>query len=270
MTKRSFGRFERSPRDHYDTPAAAVAPLLPYLAAGTEFAEPCAGRGALIDALEAAGHKCVWATDLEPQRDGIGRLDAMTLMDIGKRNLRVGAIITNPPWTRSVMHPIIEGLSRLWPCWFLFDADWAYTGQATDLLWKCARIIPVGRVKWIPGSKHVGFDNASWYEFLPGHAAGPHFIPPGSAPPEAMMGPEERRRHEIKLAGKVSEPGPLFRVVAPKPASAAAAVPSEMMSAASGLLAKLRARAGKVGPIPKMTPEVIGAVDKAEGRGSAE
>lgn len=57
MGKRSD--FERHERDYYRTPPSAVAPLLAHLPIMTHFIEPCAGDGALIDALEAVGHKCV-------------------------------------------------------------------------------------------------------------------------------------------------------------------------------------------------------------------
>lgn len=210
MTKRNSGKFERTPRDLYETTDPhALAPLLPHLDPGTEFGEPCAGRGALIDLLEAAGHKCVWATDIEPKRADIGELNAMTIPRIGARNIRAKRWITNPPWTRSILHPIIDRLSAMLPCFFLFDSDWAYTRQSETLIWRCSRIIPVGRVKWIPGSEGVGFDNCSWYEFLPGHAVGPLFVPRGAAS-SALMGPDERRRAEIKARGVIAEPGPLF------------------------------------------------------------
>ena len=70
MAKRSD--FERIPRDAYDTPPEAVKALLAHLKPGTRFIEPCAGRGA----LEAAGHVCVGACDVEPRRGDIARLDA--------------------------------------------------------------------------------------------------------------------------------------------------------------------------------------------------
>jgi hypothetical protein len=210
VTKRASGKFERTPRDLYETTDPhAVAPLLPHLDPGTEFAEPCAGRGALIDLLEAAGHKCVWASDIDPKRADIGELNAMTLPRLGTRNVRASRFITNPPWSRKILHPIIDRLSAMLPCWFLFDSDWAYTRQSETLIWRCSRIVPVGRIKWIPGSEGVGFDNCSWYEFLPGHAAGPLFVPRGAAS-SALMGPDERRRAEIKARGVVVEPGPLF------------------------------------------------------------
>ena len=266
MTKRTAGQFERIPKDLYETTAPAVAPLLPHLAPGTEFGEPCAGRGALVDLLQAAGHKCVWATDIAPKREDIGELNAMTLPRLGVRNIRAQRWITNPPWTRSILHPIIDRLSAMLPCWFLFDADWSYTRQSESLIWRCSRIVPVGRIKWIPDSDHVGFDNCAWYEFLPGHTAGPLFVPRGAAS-AALMGPDERRRAEIKARGIVAEPGPLFQCgqeahgeaaastspaqgevadAAPPPAAAPAGPSSRE------LLARLRGNMRKL-PVPRIT-----------------
>jgi hypothetical protein len=62
MGKRSS--FERRPQDQYDTPAEAVAPLLPHLYPRTPFVEPCAGNGKLIEHLIRAGHVRVSAFDL--------------------------------------------------------------------------------------------------------------------------------------------------------------------------------------------------------------
>src|ERR1700722_17608958 len=165
MGKRS--NLPRISKDKYATPREAVLPLLPFLPARTVFAEPCAGNGALIDHLAREGHQCIWATDTAPERDDVACADALTL-----RNIGADMFITNPPWSRTAMHQIINHLSKQLPCWFLFDADWAFTHQSAELIKRCSRIIPVGRIKWIPDSEHVGKDNCAWYEFLPGHTEG--------------------------------------------------------------------------------------------------
>ena len=30
---------------------------------------------------------------------------------------------------------------------------------------RCRKVVSVGRLKWIPGSKHTGKDNCAWYLF---------------------------------------------------------------------------------------------------------
>lgn len=158
MGKRSD--FERAPRDFYPTPAEAVRPLLPHLEPRSRFVEPCAGNGALIDHLTAAGHVCARAWDIEPQRADIDRADALTKL-VGN----LGCFITNPPWSRDVLHLLIVHLSDQAPTWLLFDADWIHTRQAAPYLNRLRKIVAVGRVKWIPDSKFTGKDNACWYLF---------------------------------------------------------------------------------------------------------
>ena len=158
MGKRSD--FERIPRDFYPTPETAVLPLLPHLAPGTRFAEPCAGDGRLIDHLRRAGHVCEWASDIEPRRDDIHENDAETC-GIGAAD----CYITNPPWDRKVLHPIILNLSRHAPTWLLFDADWMHTKQSAPFMPLLKKIVSVGRVKWIEDSPHTGKDNCCWYLF---------------------------------------------------------------------------------------------------------
>lgn len=75
------------------------------------------------------------------------------------------AFITNPPWTRSLLHPLIVHLSNQAPTWLLFDADWMHTKQAAPYLDRLVRIVSVGRLKWIPDSKMDGKDNCAWYLF---------------------------------------------------------------------------------------------------------
>lgn len=158
MGKRSD--FERIPRDFYPTPPEAVTPLLRHLSPGTRYCEPCAGDGALIDALTRAGHVCLHASDIEPRRADILEADALDGPWSG-----VETFITNPPWDRKVLHPLIVHLSDVAPTWLLFDADWVHTRQALPFLPRLRRIVSVGRVKWIPDSKMTGKDNCAWHLF---------------------------------------------------------------------------------------------------------
>lgn len=158
MGKRSD--FVRNERDYYPTPKEAVEPLLPHLLPNTHFIEPCAGNGALIDHLTAAGHVFIDAWDIEPQRGDIARQDALCATVKG-----AGCFITNPPWERSILHKLIVHLSDGHPTWLLFDADWVHTVQAIPFLPRLRRIVSVGRVKWIPGTTMTGKDNCAWHLF---------------------------------------------------------------------------------------------------------
>ena len=42
--------------------------------------------------------------------------------------------ITNPPWRRDVLHPIIVNLSDQAPTWLLLDAGWVHTRQSVPYL----------------------------------------------------------------------------------------------------------------------------------------
>jgi hypothetical protein len=160
MGKRSD--FERVPRDFYPTPCEAVLPLLAHLSARTRFVEPCAGDGTMVDHLKSAGHVCTYAFDIEPQRSDIHLGDARIELSAG---YGADCFITNPPWARDTLHPIIRNLSRRLPTWLLFDADWMHTRQSAPFMPYCHKIVSVGRVKWIPDSKMTGKDNCAWHLF---------------------------------------------------------------------------------------------------------
>lgn len=158
MGKRS--NFKRVERDFYPTPEAAVLPLIPHLQLYVSYDEPCAGNGQLADILDSHGMRGRSLTDICPQRDDISKLDVFD-----KTNVDVNYFITNPPWDRKILHPLIIHLSDLAPTWLLFDADWAHTKQSTEYMDRCVKIVSVGRVKWIPDSKMTGKDNCAWYLF---------------------------------------------------------------------------------------------------------
>jgi hypothetical protein len=167
MGKRSA--FQRRSQDAYDTPDAAVLPLVPHLAPGATFVEPCAGVGQLSASLRRRGFDCVFQCDIAPRDDSVRR-DADPIMrqsglDLGWAATCADYIITNPPWSRDILHRMIEVFSDLRPTWLLFDADWIHTRQAVPFLWRLRRIVSVGRVKWIEGSKGCGKDNCAWHLF---------------------------------------------------------------------------------------------------------
>jgi hypothetical protein len=85
----------------------------------------------------------------------------LTLYDVAGAD----AIITNPPWSRPILHKMILHFQRLKPTWLLFDSDWAYNRMAAPYLDTCSDIVAVGRLKWIEGTTHSGKDNCSWYRF---------------------------------------------------------------------------------------------------------
>ena len=169
MGKRSD--FERVERDYYPTPLEAVIPLIPHLPQSHfHYTEPCAGDGRLADHITALLPTAHWRYqfDIEPQSDNVVKKDALTLtaQDVPGSEM----FITNPPWGRKksqdyILHKLIIHLSDLGPTWLLFDADWMHTKQATPFMGRLEKIVSVGRVKWIEGSKMTGKDNCAWHLF---------------------------------------------------------------------------------------------------------
>ncbi len=158
MGKRS--NFERVERDFYPTPYEAVLPLIPHLTVDdVVYFEPCAGDGALVRHLERYGYRGA-AWDIEPRAPSVRPADALLY------NWAKGyTFITNPPWRRDILHPLIERLSDRGKTWLLFDADWLHTKQSIPFLPRLRKVVSVGRVKWIADSKGTGKDNCCWYCF---------------------------------------------------------------------------------------------------------
>ena len=162
MSKRNHN-FKRRKQDAYDTPEAAVLPLISHLPnKNITIWEPCAGAGDLVDALfkHASQVNGAYCTDIEPRHKACVEADALTvtLPDY------VDMIITNPPWTRQLLHPMIERFRNHRPTWLLFDADWMHTVQAAPYLEYCSKIVSVGRVSWMQNGTS-GLDNVAWYLF---------------------------------------------------------------------------------------------------------
>lgn len=175
MGKRSD--FARRKEDAYDTPLKAVIPLLDHLEPGTVFIEPCAGAGDLVTHFESFGHVCIWKSDIAPRGRLIEQRDALKLSIVGRgRNCIPKCVcITNPPWTRSILHPLIFNFYWQMPTWLLFDAGWQHTEQALPYLPLLRKTVSVGRVKWIEDSEHQGKDDAQWHLFAPVEGAEPKF-----------------------------------------------------------------------------------------------
>lgn len=159
MGKRS--NFERKPKDYYVTPVEALN--YTFLKAlrdngTTTFIEPCAGNNALTCHLESYGLECFGSYDIEPKSPDVEKCDAFYL------KASAHAIITNPPWTRRILHPMIEHFRQMNDAWLLFDADWAHTKQSAPFIPFCHMIISVGRLSWEQNGV-TGKDNVAWYLF---------------------------------------------------------------------------------------------------------
>lgn len=172
MGKRS--EFERNKHDLYATPESAVLPLLPHLDERTVFTEPCAGNGQLVYILEKYGHVCTGAYDKYVQEpsssnQGLPR-NRIWMKDVFDHTSIYGAdfFITNPPWNSKnsrIACDVIRLLSSLAPTWLLLPADYMHNAYFAEFEDRCIKIVSVGRVKWVEGSKYTGKENCAWYLF---------------------------------------------------------------------------------------------------------
>lgn len=169
MSKRTPGLPQR-PRGFWPTPREAVVPLIPYLPPRARYGEPCAGDGRLVRVLEELwpGGQCFWASDIEPQASGIMKNDATAITPGAAQAVHL--FITNPPWPKIGQRgdpalSIIQNLLTIAPVWALLPWDFGANDYFRALIGQCSDIVPVGRVKWIPGSKHGGVDNCAWFRF---------------------------------------------------------------------------------------------------------
>lgn len=181
---------ERNPRDYYPTiDPRAAARLVPHLKAGQAYVEPCAGGGHLIDLLAAHGMRCMIAMDIEPQRGDVTRGNALEITGAA-RCPQTGQrlpFITNPPWDRKVLHPMIDHLARIAPTWLLFDAAWKETAQAARFGPMCAKIISAGRLNWWPGTDQTATFDVSWYLFDATHQGATEYVWPAAIRDPAQL-----------------------------------------------------------------------------------
>jgi hypothetical protein len=118
MGKRS--EFDRVEKDYYPTiDKRAVIALEPFIS-GLKYVEPCYGKGHLVELIGDIA-ECVNWSDIKTGIDAL-KIGIDYLKD-------ASCIITNPPWSRDILHPMILHLSSISPTWLLFDADWAHTKQ---------------------------------------------------------------------------------------------------------------------------------------------
>ena len=86
------------------------------------------------------------------------------------------AIITNPPYTRELMHTADRALpahrANLAANRLRLVGDQA---GRSSILPHCSDIVVLPRLKWFEGSKDTGKDNHAWYRFDARHSSGPVF-----------------------------------------------------------------------------------------------
>lgn len=150
--------------DVWPTLPQTIRPLLPYLPSGTRFVEPAAGDYRLAAFLEGNGHECVFASDIEPRHDEVCKRDAAT-HDF--RNYQADMIITNLPYRRDMLQPILKNLIGQLPIWMVIYSGWLDTEWAKPFMEYASHELPIGRAPWeIPGKPEGGGKrDFSWVRF---------------------------------------------------------------------------------------------------------
>lgn len=167
MGKRSD--FPRRKNDAYLTPYEAALPLRKYLEGVANFAEPCCADGRLVRWVESFGVPCIYSDDIE------NGTDAITDPELEAR--RPAAIITNPPYTWKLLKPMLKRFMGIAPTWLLLESDFMFNEQSIPFMKCCTDIVPIGRVKWIEGTKDESKDSFAWYRFDIQHSRGPVLHP---------------------------------------------------------------------------------------------
>jgi len=178
MTKRtSYKNFKRRYQDAYMThdldPIIRLGEVLKVKPFIRQFIDPCCGDGICTKNIEnITGLHCLEMSDIGMSMDLVLNKDVrhipFSIKDAtsqAKKSNDYIVYITNPPWTRSILHKIIDHL-MFTGCdfWLLFDADWLHTIQAEKYLIYCHTIISAGRVSWM-NNGIKGLDNVCWYGF---------------------------------------------------------------------------------------------------------
>jgi hypothetical protein len=165
MTKRNPG-LARHPGNFYPTPAWVTEVLVEHLAIeGISYAEPCFGEGAIAAVLEKHGFVLAQSGDISQGQDARHFTTAKA----------VDFIVTNPPWdkSRKLLHEIMDRLIASGrPVWLVLPTDWLANQNSARFLRYLTTIIMLGRVKWIPDTPDVGFDNVMWARFHERHSLG--------------------------------------------------------------------------------------------------
>ena len=124
----------------------------------------------LVRHLEKHGHSCYFASDLEPQDEPVDIAGAMVshkaitadALTLTTPLQGADVIITNTPWSRHILHPMIEHFRKHKRAWILLDAGWMFTKQSADYMGYCSKVVAVGRLRWIADTKMTGKDDCVW------------------------------------------------------------------------------------------------------------
>lgn len=164
--------FELVKRDFYPTIDPKAHEVIAPLIKGKSYAEPCYGAGDLVSGIHKVlgTNLCAYTSDIEPVDGLVETKDAMELTrgDLGECDL----IVTNPPFTKKVLLPMLDHFITLKPTWLLLPADLMHNKYFKSYMDKCTQVHSIGRLCWFykDGKRVASTDNFAWY-FWPEHGA---------------------------------------------------------------------------------------------------
>lgn len=169
-------------RGFWPTPYAGVPALMQHLPKVFTYCEPCVGRGDLIKHMShfRKGAILTQAYDTHPLIDDVRLLDTRYLTADDTTSPIHGEadfIITNPPWIKEMMEPMLLRWPQLKPTWVLVNATFLHTLWGARIMPYCHKIVSIGRIQWIPGSKGTGLVDACWLLLDKPRGKQPDFYP---------------------------------------------------------------------------------------------
>ena len=154
LLKKNLSRsgHQKSPLDYYrDADLKRSQRLRPFLEPSTRFVEPCAGGGHLIRHLEALGHVCTLAIDLDPKHPSVSKGDAL---DLTRDQLGDAVMFaTNLPFSDwKVFERLLWHLISIAPTWTLQPHAYLCNEQCGPLLNHAVEIVPTARLRLFEGT----------------------------------------------------------------------------------------------------------------------
>lgn len=163
--------FEKIPIDQYFSFDPRIGEALSvYLPETFTFIEPFAGQGDLINQIlyRKSNAECIEAYDINNNK--ITENYTIKKQDIRETlfNKVPDLFISNPPFSRSYMKltkEIILRTSNIASSWYLLPFATACNKGFNEQMSRCSKVVPVGRVRWIPHSEHDETKDIAWFKF---------------------------------------------------------------------------------------------------------
>lgn len=72
-------------------------------------------------------------------------------------------VITNPPYSKWMLHPIIDNLVQIAPTWMLLSSDFMHRRASAPYMKRCEKVVSAGQIRWFGDS--TGRYTSCWYLF---------------------------------------------------------------------------------------------------------